>query len=620
MLNLLYLLTLVVSVSLVSGCSSSQNRNITKANNGIKDKANKKSQEDYLKEASAQLKKLVIAAKKAGKHKVDYLSGDMFLKANAATMQGDYATANIIFENLLQLIPNDDFVNKKYAISLIRVGELESSKSLLEKVFKNSKHTDNRAGLLLAGVYSSLGDVKSSKKVYQKLLSKNPKNEEACVFLGKAYALEDKNEKAIDTLERCERKMPKRGIFSYYIGKIFVDKDLLNKAKVYFRRSLKRQPDFSQSVVALGVIHEEQKNLKKAVKIYERHLKSFPNDSIVLSRIVQAYFSNEQFKKVIPYAERLSDFEPDNLNLKVKLGILYTDVKKYDLAISTFKSLLSHAPNNDKILYYLGAIYQETSRYEDAIEHFTLIAPESGLYQDSSVQIAQMLSALAKNELDDKKKKEDQLRFISFVDKKISENSPLSVELSVIKASYYEAENQLSRSVAALEPVKSMKNFSENHKYYLASLYEKVAEYDKAQNLVLGIVNKNPKNAHAWNFLGYSLIERGKDMDKAYNYISKAIEISPNDGFIRDSLGWYYFKVGKVDKALDELLKAIKIEPKDVSIQKHLAIVYSQKKDFSRARDHIVEAIRYSKEKNEIQELNNVLKSIESKRLPASFK
>ena len=109
-------------------------------------------------------------------------------------------------------------------------------------------------------------------------------------------------------------------------------------------------------------------------------------------------------------------------------------------------------------------------------------------------------------------------------------------------------------------------------------------------------------------------------MDKAFEYISKAVSISPKDGFIRDSLGWYYYQVGKIDKALDELLIAIKAQPKDVSIQKHLAIVYSTKKDFKTARKHIVEALRYSNVESEKKELGRVLQSIELKRLPASFK
>jgi tetratricopeptide (TPR) repeat protein len=619
-IRLRFLLSFVLLGLILSGCATNGESSDTSRNLARVKEAKPKSQQEYLSEASSKLQELIVAAKKAGKDKVKYLSGDLFLKANASAMQGDNVTANMIYKNLVELIPNDDFVNKKYAVSLIRTGDLTTSKTLLENVFMNSSYEDNQTGLLLAGIFASLGKTAESTDIYKKLLVKNPKNEEACVFLGKAYALEDKISKAIDTLSKCEKSMPGKGIFSYYIGKIYVDKGLLNKAKIYFSKSLKKQPSFSQAVVALGVVHEEQKRNKAAISIYKKHLNHFPNDPIVLNRIVQVYFSNEQFKQVIPYAEKLSDFEPDNLNLKVKLGILYTDVKNYDLAISTFKGLLRHVPKNDKILYYLGAIYQETAEYESAIEHFTMIEPESGLYQDSSVQVAQMLSSLAKNEREQDTKERLKRRFITFIDGKIKEELPLRVEFSVLKASFLESQLNFIDSIAALEPVQKMENFSENHKYYLASLYDKVSEFKKAESLVLEIVKKNPQNAHAWNFLGYSLIERKVDMDKAFSYISKALKINPNDGFIRDSLGWYYYKIGKLDQALDELLKAIKIEPKDVSIQKHLAIIYSEKREFSKARAHIVEAIRYSKEKKEIQELNDALKSIESKRLPASFK
>jgi len=570
-------------------------------------------------EIDNNLSKLVAEAKKAGPGKVKFFSGDLFLKANAASMQGDYKTANLIYKHLVELIPTDDFVNKKHAITLIRTGDLKSSKDILAKIFNNSEASDSQTGLLLAGVHSSLGETKESKSIYKRILAKNPKNEEACVFLGKAYALEENTASAVKTLKGCEKKMKGRGIFSYYIGKLFVDKGDLKTALKYFEKSARIEPTFSQSIMGIGVVHEEEKRNDKAAKVYASYLDQHPNDGLILNRIVQLYFSTEQFAKVIPYAEKLSDLEPDNLNLKVKLGILYTDVKKYDQAIYTFKSLLRSVPTNDKILYYLGAIYQETAEYENSIDYFTLIPPESGLYQDSSVQVAQMLSSLAKSEAPQVKGGPNHKRFVQFIDKKISEGD-LVVEFSIVKASYMESVQDFKESIASLEKVAEMETFSDNHKYYLASLYDKVADYKSSEQLIFKILKDDPQNAHAWNFLGYSLIERNEDMDKAFEYITNAVEISPNDGFIRDSLGWYYFKVGEIDKALDELLSAIKAEPTDVSIQKHLAIIYSEKRDFKTAKKHIVEAIRYSKEQTERQELNELFKNIESKRLPASFK
>lgn len=613
----------LISFLLVS-CATS-NKNMSSSNADTKkhltDDQIKELNKQTMNKVSGRLKELSIAAKASGPDKVRYLASDLYLKASAAQMEGDYQTANLIYTHLVELVPDDSFVQKKYAVSLIRTGDLEKSQDILSTLFSKSKKRDTQVGLILAGVYSSLGKADKSKVVYKKILKVDPKNEDACVFLGKTYAIEKKFKTAVKTLKRCEKRVKEKGIFSYYIGKMYVDKGNLQQAKKYFQKAAKLEPKFSQATMALGLVYEEQKKPAKAIRTYKKYLKKFPDDSLILTRIVPLMFAGEKFVDVIPYAERLSDYEPDNLNLKVKLGILYTDAKQYNRAISTFKDLLIHVPKNDKILYYLGAIYQEVEEFENAIDFFSQISVDSGLYHDSSIQVAQMLSTLAQGEFYiNKETGIYHKKFIAFVDNKINEMKKLKVEFSVIKAGYFENIEMVDESIDSLEKVSSTAGFGENHKYYLASLYEKQGNFKKSSGLIWEILDKEPKNAHAWNFLAYSLIERGKNLDKAFEYINKAVKISPEDGYIRDSLGWYYFKVGKVDQALDELEKAVKKEPKDVSIQKHLAIIYTSKKDFGIAKKFMVEALKFVRQESERQELYDALKQIEAKRVPASFK
>jgi tetratricopeptide (TPR) repeat protein len=573
-----------------------------------------------MEKVSKRLEELSIAAKASGPDKVRFLASDMYLKASAALMEGDYQTANIIFRHLVALVPDDNFIKQKYAVSLIRTGDLEDSEKLLNDIFKSSKYKNAKVGLVLAGVYSSLGKISESRKVYRKLLSKNSKNEEACIFLSKSYALEKKSSKAIKLLKKCEKRDRKKGIYSYYIGKIYVDSKKFNKAKNYFKKAIRIQKDFSQAIMALGLIYEELEQFKSAEKTYKRYLKKNPSDTLILSRLVQLMFTREEFREVIQYAERLSDYEPDNLNLKVKLGILYTDVKKYKNAIQTFKDLLTHAPENDKILYYLGAIFQELAEYENAISYFAKISDKSGLYQDSSLQIAQMLSNLAKNEYLNKKIEGNfHKNFISFVDSKVTEFTAFKVDFSIIKASYYESLEDNDEAIEILEYVKDSKSFNNDHRFYLAALYEKEEAYSKATQLIEEVIEYDPKNAHAWNFLGYSLVERGEKLDKAFEYLKRAIVLSPNDGYIRDSLGWYYFKTGKVKKALVELKLAAQNVPSDISINKHLAIVYTSLKNFKKAKSYIKRALGEVQSETERKELVEVLKDLEQKRIPASF-
>lgn len=132
------------------------------------------------------------------------------------------------------------------------------------------------------------------------------------------------------------------------------------------------------------------------------------------------------------------------------------------------------------------------------------------------------------------------------------------------------------------------------------------------------ILDKDPKNAHAWNFLGYSLLVRGEKMDVAYEYIKKALDISPEDGYIRDSLGWYYYKTGHVKKALSELNFAHKKVPDDIEIMKHLALIHQDLKEFRKARGYLESALKHAKYKTDREEILSRIESLKDDRVPAS--
>ncbi|HXH29761.1 MAG TPA: tetratricopeptide repeat protein [Bacteriovoracaceae bacterium] len=565
--------------------------------------------------ASKRLEEMVNVAKSKNSS-VEYLASDLFLKANMSLLEGDYTTAAELFKHVVSLVPADQFVQKKYAVSLIRSGNLEISQSVLEKLYGDSR--DEKIGLILAGVYTSVDLETKARDLYVQILKANPKNEDACIFLGKSFAMAKENEKAISKLSQCSAANPSNGMYDYYIGKIYLDMGLLPKAKQSFRSAFNRQPDLGQAVNALGILLEEGEQHDDAISLYESYLKRNPTDSTVLNSIVQALFLRERYQEVITYAERLSDLEPENLNLKVKLGILYTDTKKYSEAISVFKDLLESAPDSDKILYYLGAIHQEINNYQESIEYFNQIPATSGLYTDSSVQMANMLSALAQTEHQSGSGTRFKQEFLAFVSKKTGEFVDLRVEFSVIKAGYYEGTSQYKEAMETMMVVQDEKGFSIQHKYYLANLYEKEKRFTESTALIMGILETEPKNAHAWNFLGYSLLVRGTEMDKAFEYIQTALTINPEDGYIRDSLGWFYYKKGEIKKALVELKIALQKVPDDVEILKHLAVVHRELKDFSRAKVYLESALKHVRLQTDRQEILSSIEAIETDRVPAS--
>lgn len=564
-------------------------------------------------ELEKMVKDSLIEAEKGNRSKLEYLASDLFLKANDASVRGESEMASFLFANLFKLKPEDSFVMKKYAVELIRLGKLEEAKNLIVKIVDIQNFKDLNSVLLLGGVYTALEDEKSARSVYEKVLKEYPGNEEACVFIAKIDTSAKLYAKAHRQLKSCDDQVTSSGIFSYYRGKVYLKQGKNKLAEKFFKAAVKKEKNFYQGAMALGLMREERGDIKSAVKVYQNFLKTNPDSYPILSRLIQVMFSAEMYEGIIPYAEQLIALDQSDLNLKVKLGILYSDVKRYDDAIGTFKEILMVVPDSDKVLYYLGSLYQETREPELALETFSRINDESSLYMDSSMQIAQLLRSLVA--MGDEKRENE---YIKFLENKRKEITDLKLEFSLLLAKFYEEVGKYENAIEALVSAENDKNFNDNYNYYLASLYEKIRQNEKARNIVEKILVNDPNNADALNFIGYSLLEEGQDMTKAYEYIKRAVEISPEDGYIRDSLAWYYYKVGNLEEALAQIQKAWSYVKDDSVINKHMAMIYASLNQYDMARKYYSRALQFCKLASEKKEIRQAISLLPEERLPAS--
>jgi tetratricopeptide (TPR) repeat protein len=108
--------------------------------------------------------------------------------------------------------------------------------------------------------------------------------------------------------------------------------------------------------------------------------------------------------------------------------------------------------------------------------------------------------------------------------------------------------------------------------YELAMVEEKLERFDTMEKLLRQVIAQKPDHAHAHNALGYSLADRNLRLPEARTLILKALELTPGDPFITDSLGWLEFRAGNRDEALRLLRQAYGKRP-DAEIAAHLGEV-----------------------------------------------
>jgi len=110
--------------------------------------------------------------------------------------------------------------------------------------------------------------------------------------------------------------------------------------------------------------------------------------------------------------------------------------------------------------------------------------------------------------------------------------------------------------------------------YRMGIAYERTKEWDKAEASFKRALELSPDQPDVLNYLGYSWIDMNINLEEGLEMIRKAVDMRPRDGYIVDSLGWVYYRLGRFEEAVTELEKATDLRPRDAIINDHLGDAY----------------------------------------------
>lgn len=138
---------------------------------------------------------------------------------------------------------------------------------------------------------------------------------------------------------------------------------------------------------------------------------------------------------------------------------------------------------------------------------------------------------------------------------------------------------------------------------------ERSKQWQRAESDLLKALELQPEQPYVLNYLGYSWVEQGINLDKARKMIEKAVELRPNDGYIVDSLGWVMYRNGEFAKAVQTLERAIELRPEDPTINDHLGDALWQVGRRDEARFQWRHALTLKPEQDEIAAIERKLET-----------
>ncbi|MCG7506363.1 tetratricopeptide repeat protein [Mesorhizobium retamae] len=227
---------------------------------------------------------------------------------------------------------------------------------------------------------------------------------------------------------------------------------------------------------------------------------------------------------------------------------------------------LALKPDSDVVLVQLAAVAEQLKDGERAIDFYRRIPANSPLKEVSELQTGLNLADLGRND--------EAIKQLKVLVEANPEDMRGYLALGGVYASkqdFRSAAELFDKAVAVLKtPTKADWNIF----YQRGIAYERIKEWPKAEPNFRKALELFPNQPQVLNYLGYSWVDMGTNLKEALDMIKKAAELRPSDGYIIDSLGWAYYKLGRYDDAVREMERAVQLKPEDPVLNDHLGDVY----------------------------------------------
>jgi len=486
-----------------------------------------------------------------------------FLKAEILLKQEKFDDALRMFEKAdKKSEKTSPTILKRLTQLYIRAGKLEEALKTCDRLIKIDPNSID-ALQLKAGTLGAMSKTEESIEIYRLILKKiEPPHEETYLLLSGLLIQNGRTNEALSILRELIAKKPDSFVGSYYLAKIYVSMRQFNDALDYYEKALALNPSAEQVEMELIQVLALDRKISKAIERAESFVYRNPSNLKAKELLAELLLGDQQVEKALKTYEKARKLEKAPGEIQFKVALLKLQKRDYDGSASDFNLILSNNPNHHEARYYLGTAYASQGRILDAVSQLELIPPGEPLYIKARGFGAFLLRQ--ENNFEDA---------LSLIHQALKIH-PDNIELLSYQTSIERESGDIKAAIKTLRRISSLEPKNEQHLFNLAVALDDSGERDEALEMMEEIITLNPLNANALNYLGYSLAEKGLDLDRAEELIKKAISIELNNGYFIDSLGWVYYQRGKYSEALLQLEKANELVPSDPVILEHLGKTY----------------------------------------------
>ncbi len=543
---------------------------------------------------SGRLREAVEEAQNALKTNPSDLNAHRVLARIYTQQIGDSRTNHVDEAMIKRAIEQYKFVadkDPKDADSLVMMGRLDKlleNSADAETAFKKaiSIEPDNEDAVTgLAGVYSDRGDPQAASELLAKAAKEHP-SPRSLVILANNYEQLHEYAPAAETYKKALAMDPSRMELKAALAQDQALAGQLDDAVATYKDLAKSNPEDAQPYLGLSQIYREQKKPDlereandKAKQLDPQNLEVRYNEVLVLQDEGKRKEAVAALKSILDSSEKrnyTAGERQGRARMLEQLGLLYRNNEQYDQAATAFRKIVDLDPNlapraEAQIVdtYRLGKEYGKAQAETDAANkkypndrtihevHAELLA-DQGKYDAAIAELQGLLNG-----------KDDR-------------------EVYIATAEIYEKGKNFSGMAKAIDEAEKLSQSKADKTAVLflrGTMYERQKKFEPAEKAFRDVLNLDPDNTSALNYLGYMLADRNTRLAEAQELLTRAVKLEPNNGAFLDSLGWLYYRQDRLNDAEEQLKRALQTMSSDPTVHDHLGDVYAKEGKLKEAID-----------------------------------
>lgn len=485
--------------------------------------------------------------------------------------EGRWEEALEALERAVAFDADSQYLQMNLAKAYLHTKQPEKAIQMLQVLL--SQYPDYAQGHELIGdLYLSQNQPADAVGHYRLALEQPPQADSLRLKLAMGLARQDDFPAAIDEVTSLLVDKPDSLSARLALARFYREDKQFSKAVQIYQELLELKPDQMQILVELGQLLEQQGQVEEALELYRSGIDQEPRTVVVRDQMSRLLVTENRYAEALLLLQELNELHPNKIQVLGRIGMLQLELARWTEAELTFRKILRIESDHDRSRYYLGMALSGSGDVVAALQELAAVGEESPVYLDALTQQAYLHQINGRAQ-----------EAIKLLEREIESGRDEPILYYYLSSSYVSLD-QLTKAEKVLLGAIELHPDNVNLNYQLGVVYEKMEQRDDARRVMVRILEIDPDHADALNYLAYLKAEQGEDLEQALQEAKRALS-TKEEGYILDTLGWIYFKLGRYEEGRQPLEKASQMQPDDLVVLEHLGDLYQALGLWSQAAD-----------------------------------